>query len=89
MKHGQYSFTKTNPSTIVKGNYIDGLKDGIWTWNETEKNIIYKNYYNLITTKIIKSYNKGKRNGKWYSKTTIQTFFNGKLENVNSQEISE
>lgn len=91
INHGSYSYTFVSgqDKTIVKGNYSNGLKDGVWSWDVVFYNKYYGNNYDKVTKKVTKTYSKGRRNGLWSYKNTIQTYENGNLHNTINRELIE
>ena len=91
INHGSYSYTFTSgqDKTIIKGNYLNGLKDGVWTWDVIFYNKYYGGNFDKVTKKVTKTYSKGKRNGLWSYKNTIQSYENGNLRNTFNQELTE
>ncbi|WP_291095438.1 MULTISPECIES: hypothetical protein [unclassified Empedobacter] len=91
INHGSYSYTFTSgqDKTIIKGNYLNGLKDGVWTWDVIFYNKYYGGNFDKVTKRVTKTYSKGKRNGLWSYKNTIQSYENGNLHNTFNQELTE
>lgn len=93
IKHGNFSYTNQSPNgkakTIIKGKYVNGIKDGVWTWDIVNYQYGARMAYSKFTYKVIKTFNLGIRNGQWYSKKIVEAYQGQNLTDRFSYELNE
>ncbi|SFI60055.1 hypothetical protein, partial [Halpernia frigidisoli] len=93
IKHGSYSYTNKssngNAKTIVNGKYINGFKDGVWTWDIINYTYASPISFTKYSYKVTKTFKNGLRNGQWYSKKTFEAYQGKNLISRLSWELNE
>lgn len=93
IKHGNFTYNSQSSNgkakIIIKGKYVNGLKDGIWTWDIINYNYGNRLAFTKFIYKVTKTFNRGLRNGQWHSKKIIEAYQGQNLIERFSYELNE